>query len=341
MFDRIGWIHISDLHLESGAEAWSQDVVLRALHQAILDRKGRRPVHFIVATGDLAYSGQADQYERVGRFFDAITKASGLNREALFHIPGNHDNDLSKQKYSVLGARTASTSLDVDELISDDHERDQILLRQANYRHFAEQYAPYCPRTYTAGQIAYISLLELAHIRIALVGLNSSWTCLSGKKDEQATIMGERQVIDAIELVKGLSPHFVIGLMHHPLNWLRNFEQEAIEDRLYEACDFIHRGHLHEARVHVGVAAEHQCITVAAGASYETRTSQNSFSYIEIDIGTAQCTVTPLEYPIVPGSGSMARRQHRCQRRGSCAAPPIASSPPSLMGDRARPLLPR
>jgi hypothetical protein len=51
MFDKISWLHISDLHLKSQAMAWSQDAVLRALHKAIGEQRAKRNVNFVLADG--------------------------------------------------------------------------------------------------------------------------------------------------------------------------------------------------------------------------------------------------------------------------------------------------
>jgi hypothetical protein len=42
MFEKIGWLHISDLHLKSQGAAWAQDVVLSALLKAILEQRASR-----------------------------------------------------------------------------------------------------------------------------------------------------------------------------------------------------------------------------------------------------------------------------------------------------------
>jgi hypothetical protein len=68
MFEKIGWLHISDLHLKSQAASWSQDVVLRALLKAIVEQRAKRSVNFILATGDLSYSGKQEEFQQVEAF---------------------------------------------------------------------------------------------------------------------------------------------------------------------------------------------------------------------------------------------------------------------------------
>jgi hypothetical protein len=68
--------------------------VLKALVKSIGDyrEQGRCP-DLIFATGDVAYSGKADEYKLAIRFFDDLLAAAGLEKQRLFVIPGNHDVD--------------------------------------------------------------------------------------------------------------------------------------------------------------------------------------------------------------------------------------------------------
>ena len=117
--------------------------MLRALHKAIADQQVKRPVNFILATGDLSYSGKAAEFLQFETFFDALLKELRLSRADVFFIPGNHDNDLSLQKYSVIGARTALTSSGLaDELVGDAVERNQILTRQDAFWEFVSKFVP-------------------------------------------------------------------------------------------------------------------------------------------------------------------------------------------------------
>lgn len=78
-------------------DAWSQDVVLRAMCDCIDDlRKQGLAVDFILATGDLAFSGKSEEYALVRDFFDALCEASGVPKERIFCVPGNHDIDRSR-----------------------------------------------------------------------------------------------------------------------------------------------------------------------------------------------------------------------------------------------------
>ena len=57
----IHWLHTSDIHLRP-REAWQQDVVLHAMCEDITQR-ATQPVDFILMSGDLAFSGKAEEYK--------------------------------------------------------------------------------------------------------------------------------------------------------------------------------------------------------------------------------------------------------------------------------------
>jgi 3',5'-cyclic AMP phosphodiesterase CpdA len=101
---QICWIHISDIHTRLTA-AWSQNVVLKAMCDDIeRQREAGVTPDFVLATGDLAFSGKADEYTLAGEFFNAISAASGVPKEPIFCIPGNHDIDRERQRMSFDGA---------------------------------------------------------------------------------------------------------------------------------------------------------------------------------------------------------------------------------------------
>jgi predicted MPP superfamily phosphohydrolase len=114
----ICWLHISDIHIRV-SDAWSHDVVLKAMCEDIARRKksGLTP-DFILATVDLAFSGNVAEYKLVESFFDAISTASGVPKDRIFCIPGNHDIDRERQKMSFYGARHfAQSQNQIDSLL--------------------------------------------------------------------------------------------------------------------------------------------------------------------------------------------------------------------------------
>ena len=69
----ITWLHISDFHFRE-EEAWAQNTVLRAMLDDIQRRcENELQVDFVLATGDLAYSGDEAQYLLARHFLCDLT----------------------------------------------------------------------------------------------------------------------------------------------------------------------------------------------------------------------------------------------------------------------------
>ena len=87
------FLHLSDLHIttEDAGSQFYQDVKIR---QAILDDlgiEGRTNLDAILVTGDVAYHGRADEFERAKLWFEEVRTKTNSDPEAFFVVPGNHD----------------------------------------------------------------------------------------------------------------------------------------------------------------------------------------------------------------------------------------------------------
>ena len=293
----IRWVHISDLHMRPAENAQR-----RAVLSAMLEDMKRRVAtegrfDFVVATGDLAFSGQESEYELVGEFLDELAGSIEVPRGLIFCVPGNHDVDRNRSKMCFVGAREKLISQnDVYRFLGDRDERESLLLRQERYRVFIEAFADGQDREYTDDRLGYVSTFEVEDLRMAILGLNSSWLAEGGVDDEGELLIGESQVQGAIGIAKGYSPHVVIGLQHHPFELLRRFDQRAVRHRMEEACHFVHCGHLHDPEVRdVGVGGG-RCIAVTAGASFESRVARNTYTTMELDPVSGEARVTFAQY---------------------------------------------
>jgi hypothetical protein len=110
-------------------------------------------------------------------------------------------------------------------------------------------------------------------------------------------VVGDCPIIDAVEMVRNHSPRLVIGVLHHPPDWLHDFDQRALEERFLPECDLLHRGHLHEPNVRiVSNLSGRDCIMVAAGAGYAGRDFDNCYSLITIEPRTSTCKTCTFTY---------------------------------------------
>jgi UDP-2,3-diacylglucosamine pyrophosphatase LpxH len=100
-------------------------------------------------------------------------------------------------------------------------------------------------------------------------------------------VIGERLLRRALdELAQapdGERPTVRVALLHHPLDWLRDFERDAAESLLIENVDFILHGHLHAQRPGVVRGTEGQAAILVTGAAYQGRQWPSCAFLVELD----------------------------------------------------------
>ena len=298
MLDKISWLHISDFHFQAGRDGFSQGVSCEALVRDIPSRLSEEfPLQFIVVTGDIAFSGKASEYELASTFFASLLEKLGLGAERLCIVPGNHDVDRGSQSYMYEGVRSRLASQwDIDEFLSLKSERSQLMERQAAFREFREGLLFDDDDTGESNEgLAQVRHIDLAGFRVCVLELNSAW--LSGDSDRQGNLLiGERQVIEAIETADKADPHLLVALTHHPTDWLAEFDRIACTNRLVPQVDVFHTGHLHAHQAYIMLIPGYQCLHSAAGSSHETRHYKNSYNLLEYHLGDGTCKIRQFEY---------------------------------------------
>jgi predicted phosphodiesterase len=298
----ISWLHISDIHMRL-SDAWSHDVVLKAMCDDIARQRNEgASFDFVLVTGDVAFSGNVDEYHLATGLFDAISTASGAEKERIFCVPGNHDVDRERQKLCFVGARNYFESQNrLDALLYPGEELDTLLKREENYRNFQRTYFSEQARTGTADGLGYVSLITIDGVKLAIVGLDSAWLANGGIEDHGKLLIGERQAINGLSLANTFNPHIIIAMAHHPFHVLQEFDRVTVQNRIEHGCHFFHCGHLHEPESRNVGPTGSGCLTLTAGASFETRQSHNTYSSVMLDLPRGERTVTTIQYNPVSG----------------------------------------
>jgi predicted phosphodiesterase len=326
----IRWLHISDIHMRP-RDAWEQDVVLRAMCEDVEGQRAEWPIDFVLVTGDLAYSGKPEEYILVGQFFNALAAAAHVEIERIFCIPGNHDIDRDRQRLCFRGARAAlrdpnNTDAFLASPVADDFQT--LLQRQDAYRRFQADFFARQERTATGDGLGYVARLTMDGIRLAILGLDSAWLAEGGVDDHLKLLIGERQVLNAIGLVRGGGDptHIVTAMAHHPLHLLQDFDRHTVQARIDGFCHFLHCGHLHNPETR---PTGDTCLTLAAGASFETRHTHNTYSVITLDLLRGVRTVRIAHYrPADAAFSSVSTQDYRIEvlPAGTCEVGELAAA---------------
>jgi tetratricopeptide (TPR) repeat protein len=257
----ITWLHLSDLHRgQPGDTRWT------ALKPSLLDdlaeyKEALGPPDLILFTGDLAYSGLAEQYHHVDDTLDEILEVTG-EEAVIVPVPGNHDlswpheNDLrviACEKYHedprcrtgfVKGLEsTVSFFAGLFQGYNEWWER-RIL------NHWRER-----GLWFEKGMLPGDFLLsyEKEDIKLGIVGMNSAYLDIRGNRDRSLALEYE-QISAKKDVPRWIDEHdAALLLMHHPLQSLHESALKTFEDSVYPPSRFLAclAGHNHSTRFHI------------------------------------------------------------------------------------------
>ncbi|MGD0953802.1 MAG: metallophosphoesterase [Methanotrichaceae archaeon] len=278
------WLHISDLHFRI-SQAWDADIVLRELLRDIKDfvQKNKIKFDFIIVSGDIAYSGIPDEYELSKDFLNELLKLTGLTKDDIFIVPGNHDvcRSLIPPARSIIrdGLRDSAK---VNEVMNDALSRKVLLSPLDNYKKFINTF--FEKDMFNDENYFYTKLIKKEDKSISLLLMNSALIAGS-MEDCKNLIMGEIQVRNALEEANGADIR--VAIMHHPLDCLKDFDRKSIKSQL-ERCNLILHGHLHETGINFIQNPDAKYGIIGAGACFETRKSHNSYNIVNIDFDSGK-----------------------------------------------------
>lgn len=282
----ITWLHLSDLHFDSKRKN-NIDIVLERL---LDDVKGISKEHdlvfdFIVVTGDLAYSGNKEEYVQAKDFFVKLLNITNLTNNNLFVVPGNHDVDINAVKNDMFIRNVGSRLNDNDAINEIFNSKDVWKL---NFKKL-ENYGTFVNILLNSNLIFneenffYVKNLQIRDKKIGIMGLNSVWSCGSEKDKTDGILIGEQQVRTALNKIQDAD--ICIALLHHPYECIKIFDRLKSYRLLYNKCDFILHGHLHETNIRKIVTPDTQkngVILIDAGSSYTDRSYKNKYNCVQI-----------------------------------------------------------
>lgn len=242
---------------------------------------GDRP-DLVFLTGDIAFSGQEEEYKFAEDFVHKLCTAIDLPLERLCIVPGNHDIDLSREEDAVAGARHLLTnSTEVDRFFGNEGRRKTLFARQTAFREFANRVlAPSLPG-YSPSSYAHVRTLQVGALRVRVLLLDSSWLAGDGPSDAGGLLVGERQVLECGEPDDEC---LTFALLHHPFAWLREFEQVSVENLIARSAQICLRGHVHVADLRATEGPQGRLTTFTAGAAFQTRTADNTYVWCSLDL---------------------------------------------------------
>lgn len=256
----IRWLHISDLNLRPEG-SFSYDVALSRLVDSYSSRTlSGAELDFIFCTGDIAFSGKAEEYTVATRFFDKLSEVTRVPLDRIFTVPGNHDVDRSRLAHAFrlhlpdMESSTAFLSSEEDLSIAFRSIQNYVAFE---HRVFGRIWSPSVP---------FISVRSnLRGLNVAVLGFNTAW--VTNQEDQvPKQVVGYRLVQGALSQVRKENPDLTIVLMHHPISWLAPYERTHMERLFSRHADFVLHSHVHSPQGYDLSASSEGAVLLGAGS---------------------------------------------------------------------------
>lgn len=245
------WLHLSDIHFgyQSARQRWDQRLVLAALRDDLAklsDHNIPKP-NAIFVTGDIAWSGRAEQYVEARQWLDELRLLLGIGFDCIFAVPGNHDVDRSADadtaiKRLVRGLRNGDE--DLDDALDHAEDRARLARRKKDYLDFVENLGNvHAVKAETRMFWSHAVALGGGY-GLHAIGLDTAILAMDDS-DQGKLRVGKKQIAQAYE-GKSDERTIVVVLGHHPLRdrWLH--DEREVERNIRRVADVYLSGHVHD-----------------------------------------------------------------------------------------------
>lgn len=186
------------------------------------------------------------------------------------------------------------TERDVQDWLNNERERNYMLTPFRSFKN--------CITKYTGQEnpdYASVRKFEIKGKKVSLMGLNSALMCRRNRikaddeqiiNDDRFLIVGEPQIYNGLEQI-GENDDLKIVVLHHPLDWLIEFDRNYTESRLVNNFHFILHGHRHYPQIKTRNSSEGDCVIISCGASYDRRIVTdsryaNAYNFVNLNLET-------------------------------------------------------
>jgi len=269
-------LHLSDIHIKNDEDPVLKNapLIAKALYQHIDDES-----HLIVLiSGDIAYSGQKNEYELATSFLKEIE--GNIKKEKFIDVdfvmcPGNHDCDFSRNatRSFILEKMQSSDLSEIDYEVFEactTHQEEYFLFKSIFETNLCED-----------DKLWATKKIEVGGKAIVFESVNLSWA--SNKDEQQGQLLFP---FSCYVNKKELNADMRISLMHHPLNWLNQDSYRDFRSNLRGISDVVFTGHEHVNNVINHDDVESGETVVIEGGVLQGKASicNSSFNVVSLDL---------------------------------------------------------
>ena len=236
---KIAILHLSDIHF-NGKCSHALDK-LNNLIAICKDDMRQCNATFIITTGDIAFSGQASEYDTALTYYSNLMDFFKNNNVKVIFVPGNHDCDFSTKN-------TIRDTL-IKNINSEQAEIEQEVIDlccsvQSNYFGFVNCFSQDGSET-GSDKLFNIKNYEFGDKSISIIAYNTSWlSCLNEKYGHIYFPVDKYE-----NQLNELEAELVISIMHHPFSWQGAENSRAMAKYIENTSSLVLTGHEHQTSI--------------------------------------------------------------------------------------------
>lgn len=276
--DTFAILHLSDLHIVThNGENYS--IVLNRMIDHIEKVTLNVEKIIIVFTGDLVEKGEFEKSRKaIYKFFTDLKNKLGNKVIDIVCTPGNHDK---KRGRLVLGADVKEG----DEIFWGKFEKEewsyfekQFVEYKETISHIQEKIFGVQPQNDSTYGVRFVEI-EDKHT-VCFLCFNSAWACI-GETDEGNLRIGKFQLDKLMNEYQDNKKNvdLVVGLMHHPTDWLTKTEQKYLNQYMTDEyrlnTNIMLQGHIHEKETCNWYNQNHSLTTLVTGMGWDQQKEIN------------------------------------------------------------------
>lgn len=291
-------LHISDVHIQKKDIIEIEEIVKKLIIDIKkLQNEKNIFIDLICFTGDMIQRGDnaikgENQWElAINKLVNPILENLNLTKERFVFVPGNHEVNIDKINLVIEKGLAKIHSLqDINENIEN---FDQIYKDRLSY--FYKKVNEQLPEA-KIHNLGYSYIKKINDIEVGIACIDTAWRS-SGKGaiEKGKLYIGTKQVKELYSDV--YKSDIKICIMHHPLDWLEDYELFEIEKELSK-FDIVLQGHIHCADLKQIARRNLKTIYNIAGKLYPLDFANghiidgyNGYSIINVKYDMHECSI--------------------------------------------------
>lgn len=277
---KILFLHLSDAHFRDNTKY--SDININAMVNSLAQLDDFDEC-ILVFSGDIAHSGEKNQYKAAGGFISKLIKGikekylSGKIIQTLI-VPGNHDNLAANPKRGLEEIKGYySSSRETESRFYED------LGQLNNFYAFANR-----NRCYNKGKVVDVRKLQFGKfiIKVNLINTAPFSLLCNGNEDKGLHYLPQKEIN---RLGVERQENYTISILHHSPEWFSDGSKQSLYNKLYETSELIFMGHEHFPLSENKTVNGNRKVDISSGVALYGTDTEQGFNALVLD--TKQCTL--------------------------------------------------